>query len=584
MRNYLPIAEQLKEKYHKTNEVTNFKDMLYNSAENYKTRTAFKTKDENGNIVSITYETFKNDVVYLGTDLIKRGFLNKKIAVIGKNSYQWCVSYMAASIVGIVVPIDKELPVNDVINFMNVSEAVCILGDLKNLSSLNNNLDKLNNKETLFISFDKITFPSDALLFFDTVKIMGKDSYVNGCHEFDSIKIPPDELRILLFTSGTTGNAKGVCLSQRNICSNILSTYGIVKVKRSDLFFSILPLHHTYECTLGFLLPIYSGASIAHCEGLRYIAKNIAEFHPSVILCVPLLLEKLHKTIIRNMNKSLPKRYRKQNQDENPFNMLPFIMKKIVKTKVKNTLGGRLRVFIVGAAAANPIILSDFRKLNLNTLQGYGLTECSPLVAGNTDFFQKDDAAGLPIPNVEYRIDSPNSEGIGEIIVKGPNVMLGYYNNPEATANVIKNGWFYTGDLGKIDKNGYLYITGRCKSVIVTKNGKNIYPEEVEYYLNDNPLISEALVQGIYEEDDDETYVKAQIYPNLEAISDYLKGSVPTKAEIKKIISDVVSSVNSRLPNYKHIKGFIIRDKEFEKTTTQKVKRYGENMKYDEKS
>lgn len=583
MKTNLPVSEQLKLKYHKTDEVTNFKDMLYNSAENFKSRTAFKLKDENGNIVSITYEEFKNDVVYLGTDLIKRGFLNKRIAVIGKNSYKWCVSYMAASIVGIVVPIDKELHCDDVINFMNVSETVCILGNLKNLTSVRENFNKLNNTETVLVSFDKIDSKSNDILYFDNLKVIGKDSYLNGFHNFDDIQIDPDELRILLFTSGTTGNAKGVCLSQRNICSNILSTYGIVKVKRSDLFFSVLPLHHTYECTLGFLLPIYSGASIAHCEGLRYIAKNMAEFHPSVILCVPLLLEKLHKTIVRNMNKTLPEKYRKENQDENPFNFLPFFIKKIVKNKVKNTLGGRLRVFIVGAAAANPEILSDFRKLNLNTLQGYGLTECSPLVAGNTDFFQKDDAAGLPIPNVEYKIDSPNTEGIGEIIVKGPNVMLGYYNNPEATANVMKDGWFHTGDLGKIDENGYLYITGRCKSVIVTKNGKNIYPEEVEYYLNDNPLISEALVQGIQEDDDDETYIKAQIYPNLEAISEYLKGSVPTKEEIKKIISDVVSSVNSKLPNYKHIKGFIIRDKEFEKTTTQKVKRYGENMKYDEK-
>ena len=581
MKTKLPIYEQLKSKYHKTCDITNFKDMLYNSAKNFKSRTAFKLKDQNGNIISITYEDFKNDVVHLGTSLIKQGFINKRIAIIGKNSYKWCVSYMVASIVGIAVPIDKELHYDDVINFMNASETTCILGDFKNLSSIKENFNKLNNKETVLISFDNIDSKLNDILYFDTLKLIGKDTYINGFHAFDDIQINPDELRILLFTSGTTGNAKGVCLSQRNICSNILSTYGIVKVKRSDLFFSVLPLHHTYECTLGFLLPIYSGASIAHCEGLRYIAKNMAEFHPSVILCVPLLLEKLYKNIVRNMNKSLPEKYTKENQDKNPFDTLPFFMKKIVKTKVKNTLGGRLRVFIVGAAAANPEILSAFRKFDLNTLQGYGLTECSPLVAGNTDFFQKDDSAGLPIPNVEYKIDSPNNEGIGEIIVKGPNVMLGYYKNPQATKKVIKNGWFHTGDLGKIDKNGYLYITGRCKSVIVTKNGKNIYPEEVEYYLNDNPLISEALVQGIQENGDDETYVKAQIYPNLEAISEYLKGSVPTKEEIKKIISDVISSVNNKLPNYKHIKGFIIRDKEFEKTTTQKVKRYGENMKYD---
>ena len=574
MKKDLNIAEQLKLKYHKTEEVTNFKDLIERSAENYATRTAFKLKDKNGKIFSITYEEFKKDIVYLGTNLIKNGLLNKKIAVIGQNSYKWCVSYLAASIVGIVVPIDKELHSDDVINFMNVAEASCILGDNKNLDQVKDNFEKLNNPNTMFIYFNDTNSSSFT---FDDFKDTGKKIYEDGFNDFDNIKINPDEMRILLFTSGTTGNAKGVCLSQRNICSNILSTYGIVKVKRSDLFFSVLPLHHTYECTLGFLLPIYSGASIAHCEGLRYISQNMAEFHPSVILCVPLLLEKMHKTIVKSMNKSLPEKYRKTD-NQNPYNDLPAILKKIVRTKVKNTLGGRLRVFIVGAASVNPNIVADFRNLKLNTLQGYGLTECSPLVAGNTDFFQRDDSAGLPIPNVEYKIDSPNSEGIGEILVKGPNVMLGYYKNDEETKKAIQDGWFHTGDLGRVDKNGYLYITGRCKSVIVTKNGKNIYPEEVEYYLNDNPLVSESLVLGIHKEDDDETYINAQIYPNIEAIAEYLKSSVPTKSEIKKVISDVVSSVNKKLPNYKHIKGVIIRDKEFEKTTTQKVKRYGNNI------
>ena len=574
MKGNEPIYEQLKKKYHKTEEVTNFKDMLYRSGDIYRSRTAFKRKDKDGKIYSTTYAEFKNDVVYLGTSLIEKGFLNKRIAVIGKNSYEWSVSYLAASIVGIVVPIDKELHTHDVINFMNVSQTVCILGDSKNLNSILDNIEKVENPDTIFVPFDPEKEMNNS---YSKLLENGKKLYENGNHTFDDIKIDPDEMRILLFTSGTTGNAKGVCLSQRNICSNILSTYGIVKVKRSDLFFSILPLHHTYECTLGFLLPIYSGASVCHCEGLRHIVQNIQEFHPSVILCVPLLLENVHKNIIKNMNKSLPEKYR--TEDGNPYKNLPFIIKKVVKSKVKNTLGGRLRVFIVGAAAANPNIIADFKDLHLNTLQGYGLTECSPLVAGNTDFFQKDDAAGLPIPNVEYKIDSPNEEGVGEILVKGPNVMLGYYEDEEKTKQTIVDGWFHTGDLGKVDENGYLYITGRCKSVIVTKNGKNIYPEEVEYYLNDNPLISEAMVLGIQKDDD--MYVNAQIYPNIEAITEYLKGSVPTKEEIWKIISDAVSSVNKMLPNYKHIKSFGIRDKEFEKTTTQKIKRYGNNMKVD---
>lgn len=306
MKKNIPIAEQLKKKYHKTEEVTNFKDMLYRSGDIYRSRTAFKKKDEKGNIVRVSYEQFKNDVVYLGTSLLEKGFLNKRITVIGKNSYQWCVSYLAASIVGVVVPIDKELHTDDVINFMNVSQTICILGDSKNLDAILEKIEKVENPDTIFSSLD---VSSSSTSFFHLVS-EGKASYEAGNTDFDRITVDPDELRILLFTSGTTGNAKGVCLSQRNICSNILSTYGIVKVKRSDLFFSVLPLHHTYECTLGFLLPIYSGASIAHCEGLRYITKNLNEFHPSVILCVPLLLENMHKNIIKNMNQSLPEKFK----------------------------------------------------------------------------------------------------------------------------------------------------------------------------------------------------------------------------------------------------------------------------------
>lgn len=533
---------------------------------------------KNGNIYSVTYEKFKNDVVALGTSLLEKGFKDRRICVIGQNSYKWAVSYLAASIVGVVVPIDKELHFEDVTNFMNISESVCILGDKKILDDLNKNISYIKNKSTLFISFENSKDFSN----FDKFLSNGQKLIDNGDNSFENITVDPNENKILLFTSGTTGSAKGVCLSHNNICSNILSIYGIVKVKRSDLFFSILPLHHTYECTIGFLLPIYSGASIAYCEGLRYIAQNINEYHPSVILCVPLLLENVHKKILKTLKSSLPEKYTKKDI-ENPFNDLPFYIKPIVKSKINNSLGGRIRVFIVGAAPLNPSISDDLENFGFKTLQGYGLTECSPLVSGNTDFFHKSDSPGLPIPNVEYKIDNPDKFGIGEIIVKGPNVMLGYFNDKKATEEAIIDGWFHTGDLGKIDRDGYLYITGRCKTVIVTKNGKNIYPEEIEHYLNENPLISEALVLGIKDDDENETYVNAQIFPNMTAISEYLKASVLTKEEIKKIISDVVKSVNSKFPNYKHIKSFDIRDTEFEKTTTQKIKRFGNNVKIDTK-
>ena len=310
MSKELTIADKLRKKYHKCEEVTNFKEMLDRSAIIFKTRTAFKLKDKEGKIYNKTYEELKNEVTELGTSLIEKGFLNKRIAVIGKNSYKWGVSYLAASIVGIVVPIDKELHSDDVINFMNVSKTECILGDSKNLKQIVENIDKLENKDTVFISFDEQN-QDKKFIEIETELENGKKLLENGNTKFDKIKINPDELRILLFTSGTTGKAKGVCLSQRNICSNILSTYGIVKVKRSDLFFSVLPMHHTYECSLGFLLPLYSGASICFCEGLRYISDNMLEYHPSMILCVPLLLEKMYQKIVKNMQKSLPENTQK---------------------------------------------------------------------------------------------------------------------------------------------------------------------------------------------------------------------------------------------------------------------------------
>lgn len=567
-------AEKLKLKYHKAPFVSDLKDLLYRSAKKYEFRNAFKLKDSAGNIYGVSYKKFKKDVVALGTALINLGFLNSRIAVIGKNSYSWAVSYLAAVIVGIVVPIDKELLIDDISNFVNMSDSKVVLCDEKFINLISDNISKFDNKNLLKINFnsDKDT---DSYKSFSSLINFGNKLIEDGDTSFDDIIIDPDEMHIILFTSGTTGNAKGVCLSHKNICSCIMSTYGIVKVKRSDHVLSVLPLHHTYECTLGYLLVIYSGACISYCEGLRYINKNIEEFRPSIFLCVPLLLEKMLKKIETSIAKTLPK-YVKEGS--NILDNIPAPMFQIVKRKVKNTLGGRLRAFIVGAAPLNPDIVKHYKKLGINALQGYGLTECSPLVAGNNDFYINPNAVGLPIPNVEYKINNPDENGDGEILVKGPNVMLGYYNDEEATNKVIKDGWFYTGDLGRIDDEGWLYITGRCKTVIVTKNGKNVYPEELEHYLNDNPLISESLVTGLNYENDDETYVNAQILPNIDAIKEYLKVSVPQKAEIMAIMSDIVAGINKKLPNYKHIKSFILKDKEFEKTTTQKIKRYGENL------
>ena len=566
-----PIS-YMEKHYFSRKDFSTLKEMIYYVGNEYSDKPAFILKDSSGYPYTVSYFNFLKDVEAIGISLINNGFSNKKIAVIGRNSYKWAISYLAASIVGIVVPIDKELHSDDVINFINISEASVILGDDKYLANLYNFPQKINHKID-FINFDFKT-NTDKFYGFDTFRSSGLYNLENDQNPFKNIKVDPDEMHFLLFTSGTTGNSKGVCLSHRNICSNIFSVGSIVKVDTTTSILSILPIHHTYECTLGFLLVVSSGGSIAFCDGFKHLANNFLEYSPNIILSVPLLLEKLHKKIYKALQASLPEKYFKTGKhimDSVPFFMRPFIRRKIIKS-----FGGRLKKIIVGASAIDPKLLESFNKFGILVLSGYGLTECSPLVAGNNDFFHNFASAGLPIPNVEFIIDSPNEDGVGEILVKGPNVMLGYYNNPEATNDTFKDGYFKTGDLGKIDEEGWLYITGRCKSVIITKNGKNVYPEELEEILNKNDYIEESLVTGKFNENRDDTVVTALIVPNMEKIKKKIKK--PSKEDIANIINTAIKTINEKLPNFKHIKNVAIREKEFEKTTTQKIKRFGSNL------
>ena len=560
--------------YFKTYEIEDLKDMLEKTAVKNSTKTAFKVKDQNGKIINKSYIDFQNDVQSLSTKLIEMGMQNQRIAVMGKNSYLWAISYLAATIIGIVVPIDKEASKENVKEFLNVSNSKAIIADDKYLNEIFEFKSELKN-ETMLIDMQntsKYTNLSDLIA-------DGKKLIDEGNSEYENIKINPDEMKILLFTSGTTGNSKAVMLSHKNICSNIVSIASIVKVDNSTRVLSILPLHHTYECTIGYLLVVYGGGTICYCEGLRYITKNIQEYQPTFILCVPLLLENVYKKVIKTLKSSLPEKYTKE--ESKIIDNLPFYLKGIVKKKVKKSLGGKIKTFIVGAAAIKPDLVEAFFKLGIKVLQGYGLTECAPLVAGNNDFYYKAASCGMPIPNVEYKIDNPNDEGVGEIIVKGPNVMLGYYENEEATKNVLKDGWFHTGDLGYVDDEEFLYISGRSKNMILTKNGENIYPEEIENILNDDDLIEESLVIGTSNGKDD-VQVKAKIFPNIEAIKEYLGNKFPTKEEISKILNEAVKKANEKLPNFKHIKSFKIMDEDFERTTTNKVKRFGKNIEDDE--
>lgn len=546
-------------KPYRTREIIDLRDMLYQSEQLYYRRNAFKIKGANGLYKGISYRTFKTQVEYLGTSLIERNLIGKTFAVMGQNCYEWCVSYFAAACVGVVVPIDKELKDNDIVNIINVSEtSVIFVSDtfIEKIRSLSSRF----SCDVLIINMHCNKAAYSVLTLNDLI-VEGGLSYSSGNTAFRDMPIDPYEMKILLFTSGTTGMAKGVMLCHRNICANIQSVRKVVKVYSSDQLISLLPLHHTYECTLGFLLPIYCGSCISYCSGLRHLSQDIRDIHPSVIICVPLLVESVYKKI----EKALPM----------PISKMNFLVKKIALLKINNSLGGRLRLVITGAAPIDPHLVDSFNELGFGALQGYGLTECSPLVTGNNDFSQKSDSVGRAIPDVDVKIDNPDYAGIGEVLVRGSNVMLGYYKNPEETEKVFKNGWFCTGDLGSIDYKGFLHLTGRSKNVIVTKNGKNIYPEEVEYYLNSNPLISESIVSGAKFVGDDETYVEAHILPNIDLIKELLFVQIPTQEEIKSAIKDVIRDVNSKLPPYKHIKKFIIRDTEFDKTTTKKIKRVG---------
>lgn len=540
---------------------TDFRQLINHSADKYGKRIAFKIKTSNC-YVYITYKQLKERFYTLCNEFIALGLQGKRIAIIGKNSFEWVLSYLAAATVGIAVPLDKEIHPEDAKAFMESAEceAVCYG------SSYADNIQTLLSENVKAFPFTEIMNMSSPINPIDYLTV-------------DNIKIEKDEMRILIFTSGTTGSAKGVCLSQYNLCSNIHSTVSVVRIRQNDTTLSILPLHHTYECTLDCLLILSRGAMITYCDGVTEIAKNFVEYSPSILVVVPALLKLLNKRITKSITKSCPEKYKELYKTQSLAEALrktPFIIRKIICSKVRKSLGGRIRLFIVGAAELDTSLVDDFAELGIRTLQGYGLTECSPLLAGNNDFYLNAASTGIAIPGVTLKIDNPNEAGVGEILAKGENIMLGYYKDQEATDYVLRDGWFHTGDLGCMDPDGALYIKGRIKNVIVTQNGKNIYPEELENRLMQFPEIGEVLVLGTVQKDD--IQVKAKIFPNLDVLKEKL-GRLPSGEDIHAAITNIIRDINKRMPTYKQIKETEILTDVLEKTTTQKIKRFGSNMK-----
>ena len=561
-------------------QIDDIKDMLKKSGELYGQRPAFKFKTSKENEFNImTHKEFRYEIDCLGTKLINMGLKGKRIAVISENRYEWALAYLAiAAGTGIVVPLDKSLPENEIKNLIKRSKVEAIFYSHKydEIMMKIQNENQANLK--YFISMD-LEEHGNGVYSENKLKNEGKELLEKGDTSFVDAKIDNEGMGIMLFTSGTTAMSKAVALSHKNICANLMDITSVIEINENDVFLSFLPLHHTFECTVGFLYPLYKGACITYCEGIRHIAENIREYKVTAMISVPILLENMYKKVMKGIEKKGKlEKVKKGIKISNLLLRFKIDVRKKIFKEIHDTLGGKVRLFVNGAAALDSNVEKGFNELGFRTLQGYGLTETSPVLAAENDKYVKIGSVGKVFPSVDIKIENPNEHGIGEIVAKGPNVMLGYCENEEATNEVLKDGWFYTGDLGYIDKQGYLFITGRKKDVIVLKNGKNIYPEELETLLGRIPGIKESMVYGKPEETDEaDLKLCAKIVYDLEAMKD--EYGIETEEEISKKLWEKIKEVNKKMPAYKYIREAMFTQEELIKTTTQKVKRHEELKK-----
>ena len=555
------------------------KEMLQKSGEAFGDRPAYIFKTEKpGEFREITHKEFRDEINFLGTSLINMGLKNKRIAVISDNRYEWGLAYLSvATGTGVVVPLDKALPDNEIESLIIRSEVEAIFYSDKYSEIMNIIKEKNNSNLKYFISMD-LEKEENGIYSQRELIEKGEKLIKNGNRDFIDAKINNEEMGIMLFTSGTTATSKAVMLSHKNICSNLIDIASTIKVDENDRFLSFLPLHHTFECTVGFLYPISKGSAIAFCEGIRHIAENIKEYQISAMISVPILYENMYKKLIKGIEKKGKLESVKKGIKISNF-LLKFkidIRRKLFK-EIHQNLGGKARIFVAGGAALDPEAEKGFNELGITMYQGYGLTETSPVIAAEDDKYQKLGSIGKAFPSLDVKIVEPNEEGIGELVVKGPTVMLGYYNNEDATKETIdKEGWLHTGDLAQIDKDGFIFICGRKKFVIVLKNGKNIYPEELETLVNKIEGIKESFVYGSPEDDGDYKICAKIVYDKESCKQIY---GTENEEELKQLLWQEIKKVNKTMPAYKYIREIILTQKELIKTTTQKIKRYEEIKK-----
>ena len=569
-----------KRKFYDVEHINNMRELLNNTVDKYPQNIAYKFKKYRGKnkfeYVNKTYSEFKYDVEGLSTKLLNMGLEGKKIAVIGNNRYEWCTTYLAVTTGNmIIVPLDKALPENELESLLHRSEAEVVFCDGKYVEKIKKVKEQEESRLKYIVSFDETE--ENEILIYNEILEQGKKERLSGNTKYDEIKIDEEKMSILLFTSGTTSTSKGVMLSQKNICSNIEDIASVVKMYPTDTLLSFLPIHHTFECTITFLYGIYYGVTVAFCDGIKYIQKNMNEYKVTVFVAVPLVLENIYRKVWKGIDeKGKTKVMKTIVAITRGLAKIKIDLRKKVFKPVIDQFGGKLRVVFYGAAPMDKKTILGFNDFGVELIQGYGLTETSPVVTAETDREKRPGSIGLPLPNVEVKIYNPDEEGNGEILVKGPNVMLGYYKNEEETKKSLKNGWFYTGDYGHIDKDGFVFMSGRKKDVIVLKNGKNIYPQELEFLINKLPYVEESMVFS-RDRNSMDTMLCAKIVYNKDSAKDLFETEDVSK--LKEFIWKDIKEINKKLPDVKHIKDIIITEEPLIKTTTQKVKRYEEIKK-----
>ena len=563
-----------KRKLYDATKMRDFRELVNRYSTLYSEQIAFEYKEtpNSQEHIKITYAQFADDIKSLGTALLNMGLSEKKVAIIGPNRYEWCTSYLAITTSNmIVVPLDRALPANEIEDLIIRSKAEAVIFDKKYADVFSKLANEKKSNLSLYICMDNL----ENFTTYSSLIQKGHSLLINGDNKYDSIEIDNKKMSIMLFTSGTTSISKAVALSQSNICEDIYALAQMTDIRKDDTFLSFLPLHHTFESTCTFLYGTFSGITVAFCDGIKYVQKNLAEFKVTGFVCVPLMLEIMYKKIKKGIEeKGKTKLVQKMTKVCNGLLKFKIDIRRKVFKEILDNLGGKLRMLIAGGAAMSKDAIQGFLDLGINLLQGYGLTETSPVVAGENDKFKRCGSVGFPLPGIDVKIDNPNSEGVGEIAVKAPTVMLEYVDNPEATAEVLKDGWFYTGDLGYFDKDGFLFITGRKKDVIVLKNGKNIFPEEIEILIQHLPYVSESMVFGRPEPDGDYK-ICAKIVYNKDVINE-MYPNISEEELHKQVWEDIKEKVNHKMPAYKYIREIILTDEPLIKTTTQKVKRHEE--------